>query len=340
MNLRQLEYLVALADEGSFGRAATRCNASQPAVSVAIAKLETELGVELVRRGTRGAALTPAGKAQTLYLTLDAGAAGRQQVPLKIDVPEPQLRVTTPTLEFGDIYPDEVPGEINVRNQGNSEFLGEARSDALWVSVQPGHFRCQPGGQRKLKVQVDARNLPFGQHVARIDVIARAGGWQQDETIPVRLGVSLAKVFWKHWAPPIVWVIGWTIFGSVFGYLLGWLGTSMASMLLDRTIAILSGVLYGALICVVPGFLLGLIGGMSGDRTSEGGRRGAILGLIVGAVAGVAGSYLTLQILPVIGLSAAAPAAVKLFGSLVGTIAGASFGLVLWLFAPEGFYPA
>jgi DNA-binding transcriptional LysR family regulator len=62
VNLRQLEYLVALADEGSFGRAAARCNASQPAVSVAIAKLETELGVELVRRQTRGAALTPAGE--------------------------------------------------------------------------------------------------------------------------------------------------------------------------------------------------------------------------------------------------------------------------------------
>lgn len=62
MNLRQLEYLVALADEGSFGRAAARCNASQPAVSVAIAKLETELGVELVRRETRGAALTSPGE--------------------------------------------------------------------------------------------------------------------------------------------------------------------------------------------------------------------------------------------------------------------------------------
>jgi DNA-binding transcriptional LysR family regulator len=62
MNLRQLEYLVALAEQGAFGRAAERCNASQPAVSVAIAKLESELGVELVRRESRGAALTPAGE--------------------------------------------------------------------------------------------------------------------------------------------------------------------------------------------------------------------------------------------------------------------------------------
>jgi len=62
VNLRQLEYLVALAGEGSFGRAAARCNASQPAVSVAIAKLESELGVELVQRESRGAVLTPPGE--------------------------------------------------------------------------------------------------------------------------------------------------------------------------------------------------------------------------------------------------------------------------------------
>lgn len=62
MNLRQLEYLVALAGEGSFGRAAERCGASQPAVSVAIAKLEGELGVELVQRESRGAVLTPPGE--------------------------------------------------------------------------------------------------------------------------------------------------------------------------------------------------------------------------------------------------------------------------------------
>ncbi|HKZ14051.1 MAG TPA: LysR family transcriptional regulator [Solirubrobacterales bacterium] len=62
MNLRQLEYLVALAGEGSFGRAAERCGASQPAVSVAIAKLEGELGVELVQRDSRGAVLTPPGE--------------------------------------------------------------------------------------------------------------------------------------------------------------------------------------------------------------------------------------------------------------------------------------
>jgi DNA-binding transcriptional LysR family regulator len=62
LNLRQLEYLDALASERNFRRAAERCNASQPAVSVALAKLEAELGVELIHREPRGAVLTAPGE--------------------------------------------------------------------------------------------------------------------------------------------------------------------------------------------------------------------------------------------------------------------------------------
>lgn len=63
MNVRQLEYLDALARERSFRRAAEECNASQPAVSIAIAKLEGELGLELFHRHRREATLTAPGEA-------------------------------------------------------------------------------------------------------------------------------------------------------------------------------------------------------------------------------------------------------------------------------------
>ncbi len=63
MNLRSLEYLVALADHRHFGRAAEVCYVSQPTLSAQIRKLERELGVELVERHPRGALLTPAGEA-------------------------------------------------------------------------------------------------------------------------------------------------------------------------------------------------------------------------------------------------------------------------------------
>lgn len=63
MTLRDLEYLVALAETRHFGRAAGRCHVSQPTLSAQIRKLEDSLGVALVERRPRKVTLTPAGVA-------------------------------------------------------------------------------------------------------------------------------------------------------------------------------------------------------------------------------------------------------------------------------------
>jgi len=63
MTLRDLEYLVALAETRHFGRAAERCHVSQPTLSAQIRKLEDSLGVALVERRPRKVALTVAGEA-------------------------------------------------------------------------------------------------------------------------------------------------------------------------------------------------------------------------------------------------------------------------------------
>jgi len=63
MTLRDLEYLVALAETRHFGRAAERCHVSQPTLSAQVRKLEDSLGVALVERRPRRVTLTPAGVA-------------------------------------------------------------------------------------------------------------------------------------------------------------------------------------------------------------------------------------------------------------------------------------
>lgn len=62
VTLRQLRYLVAVADTLHFGRAASACHVSQPSLSTQIQQLEDALGVGLVERTQRRVLLTPAGR--------------------------------------------------------------------------------------------------------------------------------------------------------------------------------------------------------------------------------------------------------------------------------------
>ena len=62
MQLRDIQYVLAAADEGSFSKAALRVHVSQPALSQLIQRLEDELGVKLFVRKSHRVTLTPAGK--------------------------------------------------------------------------------------------------------------------------------------------------------------------------------------------------------------------------------------------------------------------------------------
>lgn len=74
MTLTELRYIIAVAREKHFGRAAEACFVSQPTLSVSIKKLESELGVMIFERGGNEIALTPIGEniVQQAQRVLDA----------------------------------------------------------------------------------------------------------------------------------------------------------------------------------------------------------------------------------------------------------------------------
>ncbi|MGW0807804.1 LysR family transcriptional regulator [Nonomuraea sp. NPDC002799] len=76
MELRQLEYFVAVAEERNFTRAAERVHISQSGVSAQIRQLERELGAELFDRSGRSACLTVAGQAALEHARAALAAAG------------------------------------------------------------------------------------------------------------------------------------------------------------------------------------------------------------------------------------------------------------------------
>jgi DNA-binding transcriptional LysR family regulator len=95
MDLRQMEYLVALADEQQFTRAAAVCRVSQSGLSAAIRSLEDELGTTLFSRTTRRVEPTDAGLALLPYARamLEQADAGRDAVVRATHELSGQLRV-------------------------------------------------------------------------------------------------------------------------------------------------------------------------------------------------------------------------------------------------------
>lgn len=139
MELRQLEYFVAVAEEANFTRAAARVNISQSGISAQVRALERELGAELIDRSTRVASLTAAGEVALGHArtALSAAAALRREVDEvnalvrgRVDVGMVTACTVTPLFDaLADFY-SEYPG-INI-------FLAEGNSDELIARVRSG----------------------------------------------------------------------------------------------------------------------------------------------------------------------------------------------------------
>ncbi|HEY2437621.1 MAG TPA: LysR family transcriptional regulator [Solirubrobacteraceae bacterium] len=112
MNLRQLEYFVAIADAGSVTRAAEQLFVSQPSLSQQIAALEQELGGQLLERLPRGVRLTAAGQS----LLPEARAAihhadrGRHAVRSALELEAGQIEVAATTATAAGVLPTVLRG--------------------------------------------------------------------------------------------------------------------------------------------------------------------------------------------------------------------------------------
>jgi DNA-binding transcriptional LysR family regulator len=100
MELRQLHYFVAVAEELHFNRAALRLHIAQPALSTQIQALERELGVQLLLRSTRRVELTRAGA--TFY---DRCVRILSDIDLSTEITRSVAGKTVTRIKIGTIYP-------------------------------------------------------------------------------------------------------------------------------------------------------------------------------------------------------------------------------------------
>jgi len=141
MNLRDLDYLVAIADHRHFGRAAEACYVSQPTLSTQIKKLETELGVQLVERGMRQALLTAAGQqvVERARLVLHETAAIRDIAQHHQDPEAGRLRLGLfPTL--GPYLLPHVVPQVHARFPRLELLLVEEKTDVVLQQLRDGRL--------------------------------------------------------------------------------------------------------------------------------------------------------------------------------------------------------
>jgi DNA-binding transcriptional LysR family regulator len=134
MELRQLEYFVAVAEEANFTRAAERVNISQSGISAQIRALEREVGAELIDRRSRVATLTVAGKAALDHARAALASAESLQrsvdevnllVRGRIDVGMVTACAVTPLFDALASFHREHPGVEVSLAEGNSDVLVE-----------------------------------------------------------------------------------------------------------------------------------------------------------------------------------------------------------------------
>ena len=191
--MRQLRYFVAVAEELHFTRAADRLHMTQQPLSAAIARLELQLGVQLLDRTTRRVALTEAGEA-----FLEASRAALRAVDVAVETAVDSGRGESGDVSIGmssgawyglgDLFSEireRYPGlRLHVRQQSTLPLLAAVRSGELDLAV--GLCTQVPGDleARRLKDEPVLLALPADHRLAGRDSVPLAEA--RDETFARR----------------------------------------------------------------------------------------------------------------------------------------------------------
>lgn len=153
MDVRQLEYFVAVAEELNFTRAAARCHVVQSALSYQIARLERAHGVVLFERTSRSVRLAPAGRvllpraravlaelalARSELAALTGLVTGQLRVGMIGSAGRAAPEVVTALAAFHERYP---AVEITIRDTGSAAMAEQVRAgglDLAFVGLPPG----------------------------------------------------------------------------------------------------------------------------------------------------------------------------------------------------------
>jgi len=182
MDLRQLRYFVAVAEERHFGRAAQRLHMSQPPLSMQIKALERELGLELLERTSRRVALTDAGRVflERAKTILDAveearevargaeqGLQGRLEVGF---ISSASLSLLPPSIRlfrerFGDVELE--LKELTSAQQIDALYEGGIRVGLVRLPLRAPGIRFEPVLEERLVVA-----LPSGHALESLDCVS------------------------------------------------------------------------------------------------------------------------------------------------------------------------
>src|SRR5579862_7497996 len=158
MEVRELRYMVAVAEARHFGRAAAALHVSQPSLSYSIKRLEQSIGVQLFRRHARGIDLTEAGAdllpaAKAILRQVDRmaevaerhrdGAVGKLRIGFQASAAGPLS--TQARAEFARRYPRVTvePRRYDWQEEAAALRLGDVDVAFVWLPVDPSGLHLE-----------------------------------------------------------------------------------------------------------------------------------------------------------------------------------------------------